>query len=518
MNVICYKRVSTDDQADRGFSLQHQEDVMKSWCELNKHTIVGIYTEDYSGKNFDRPEWNKLMIYLKKNKKSVDLILCNRWDRFSRNVGNALSAIKELNGMGISVNTLEQPLDMSNPDNKVLLSIYLTIPEIENDKNSARTTEGSRRARIEGCWTGTAPFGYNNHRTIGDEKSTLILSKESPLVIQVFEMMATGSYSAEEVRRWLNKQGFKMAKQTFLNLIRNPVYTGKVLVKAWKKEPEQLTMGLHPRLISDELFQQANDVLKGRRRNMKFHDDKSDLYPLKGHLICPIHKTSLTAYGARGGSGKKHHYYLCTKCDKKQRHRIADVHESIEDVLSQISVTASTIKTLYKKILEKLFDREDLSRKSDIEKLKKEIEKVEGRKSNLQKRLLDDEITPQDYQDMKKDIDKDLLSYKTKLEGLTQGMSPYKNYINKEIPMMENLLLFYRKSDGKTKKKILSCIFSEKVVLEKGRVATTPFSILVQVLINTSKIWKILKIKKRLFLVSCPLWLPLPDLNGRPSD
>jgi hypothetical protein len=76
---------------------------------------------------------------------------------------------------------------------------------------------------------------------------------------------------------------------------------------------------------------------------------------------------------------------------------------------------------------------------------------------------------------MKKDIEKDLLSYKSKLESLNQEMTPYKNNINKEIPMMENLLSFYRKSDGKTKKKILSCIFSEKVVLEKVSVATTPF-------------------------------------------
>jgi hypothetical protein len=319
--------------------------------------------------------------------------------------------------------------------------------------------------------------------------------------------MSTGSYSAEEVRRWLNEQGFNMAKQTFLNLIRNPVYTGKIFIKAWKKEPEQLAIGLHPRLISDELFQRANDVLKGRKRNMRFHDDKSDLYPLKGYLMCPVHKTSLTAYGARGGSGKIHHYYICTKCDKKQRHRIDDVHTSIESVLSKLSVTASSIK-LYRRILEKQFDREDLSRKSDIEKLKKEMEKVEVRKSNLQNRLLDDDITPQDYQEMKKGIDKDLVSYKSKLEGLTQGMTPYKNYINKEVPMLENLVSFYRKSNGNTKKKILSCIFSEKVVLEKGRVATTPFSIPVQVLINTSK-GKVLKIKKRSKTTSCPLWLPL---------
>jgi hypothetical protein len=151
------------------------------------------------------------------------------------------------------------------------------------------------------------------------------------------------------------------------------------------------------------------------------------------------------------------------------------------------------------------------SRKSDIEKLRKEIEKVEGRKSNLQKRLLDDEITPQDYQDMKKGIDKDLMSYKTKLEGLTQEMTPYKNYINKEIPMMENLLSFYRKSDEKTKKKILGCIFSEKVILEKGRVATTPLSIPFQVLINTSKVLKDSKNKKEVENDLLPIMAPLND-------
>lgn len=61
---------------------------------------------------------------------------------------------------------------------------------------------------------------------------------------------------------------------------------------------------------------------------------------------------------------------------------------------------------------------------------------------------------------------------------------------------MENLLSFYKKSDGKTKKQILSCIFSEKFVLEKGRVATTPFSVPVKVLINTNEVLEGTKNKK----------------------
>ena len=56
-------------------------------------------------------------------------------------------------------------------------------------------------------------------------------------------------------------------------------------------------------------------------------------------------------------------------------------------------------------------------------------------------------------------------------DDLQQQTSPFKVYIQKEVPMLENLLEFYRKSDGKTKKKILGCIFAEKLILDKGKFA-----------------------------------------------
>jgi site-specific DNA recombinase len=96
MNVICYKRVSTDDQADRGFSLNHQDRMLRQYCEINDHNIVMMVQEDYSAKTFDRPEWKKIMTYIRQNRKKVDMILCLRWDRFSRNQYDALTVIKQL--------------------------------------------------------------------------------------------------------------------------------------------------------------------------------------------------------------------------------------------------------------------------------------------------------------------------------------------------------------------------------------------------------------------------------------
>ncbi len=71
--------------------------------------------------------------------------------------------------------------------------------------------------------------------------------------------------------------------------------------------------------------------------------------------------------------------------------------------------------------------------------------------------------------------------------------------------MLENIAEYYKKADGKTKKKILGCIFSEKLVLEKGKVATYEFTKPVQVLVNASKVFKNLDKKKEVEndLLSC---------------
>jgi len=74
--------------------------------------------------------------------------------------------------------------------------------------------------------------------------------------------------------------------------------------------------------------------------------------------------------------------------------------------------------------------------------------------------------------------------------------------------MLKNLEEYYRKSDGKTKKKLLSCIFSEKIVLEKSRVAACEFTTPINVFIHASMVYRGIKTKRRSKLTSFPVWLP----------
>ena len=134
MTADLYIRVSTDEQADKGYSQRDQEEHLKKYCENNQIKIRRVIFEDHSAKTFNRPEWIDLLLDLKSKKSRVDLILFTKWERFSRNAGDAYQMINTLRKLGAEPQAIEQPLDLSVPENKLMLAFYLAAPEVENDR------------------------------------------------------------------------------------------------------------------------------------------------------------------------------------------------------------------------------------------------------------------------------------------------------------------------------------------------------------------------------------------------
>ena len=494
MNVIAYERVSTEEQSNFGFSLQHQKSVIKNYCDFKEYNIVQTFTEDYSGKDFNRPEWNNIMALIKSKKGFFQKIICLRWDRFSRNQMLSMKMMESLQKLGVSIETVEEQIDTSSPDSQLMMSIFLAMPEIENRKNSIRTTEGMRRARFEGNWTGSPPKGYRYVRISG--KSILEPNQQAPLIAEAFTRMASGAYAAEDVRKWLYEKGMVMTKNNFPMIIRNKVYIGKVYVKPWKNEPESFAIGKHPPLISEDLFHRANAVLDGRRKNWDFDSDKTDLYPLKPFMKCHIHPhRSLTAAPSKGRKGNLYHYYFCPICKRTERHPVEKVHQQVEDVLKSIQISAETVK-LYQKVLESIFDRESGAKVQEMSKNQADMLKLEQRNQNIQNMVMDGKLEPSEYHRMKDINDRELAQIKHKVEHLQEHGGTYKKYIKKDVPMLENLVSFYQKSNGETKRKILGCIFSEKFVLQNKKVAAIKYTTPIQVLLNVKGVLESGKTKK----------------------
>lgn len=234
-----YIRVSTDEQADKGYSLRDQEERLHRYCEQKDISVRNIYIEDYSAKGFNRPQWKKLITELKKqrNNKNNTLLLFTKWDRFSRNVSQAYQTIDVLREYKADPLAIQQPLDMSIPESKIMLSHYLTIPEVENERRALNVFYGMRRAKKEGRWMGTAPLGYVNKITEDKKKYIALHTEEAPLLRWAFEQILENNFNSEQIWKMVrekSKQRPRFSKNNFWVALRNPLYCGKIFIPASK--------------------------------------------------------------------------------------------------------------------------------------------------------------------------------------------------------------------------------------------------------------------------------------------
>jgi site-specific DNA recombinase len=263
-----YIRVSTDEQADKGYSQRNQEDVLLKYCDINSIEVRKIVFEDHSAKTFERPEWKKLLIELRRRKGKTDLVLFTKWDRFSRNASDAYQMISILRNIGVEPQAIEQPLDMNIPENKMMLAVYLTAPEIENDRRALNVKHGMRQARKEGRWLGVAPPGYINKTKEDGTKYVAIEEPEATHMRWAFEQVAEGVFTTQEIWKMAAKRGLKCSATSFRTALRNVGYCGKVLVPAYKNEDKQLVSGLHEPLIPEVIFYKAQEAMDGRVRDI----------------------------------------------------------------------------------------------------------------------------------------------------------------------------------------------------------------------------------------------------------
>ncbi|MFY9307989.1 MAG: recombinase family protein [Bacteroidia bacterium] len=382
--AVIYIRVSTDEQAEKGYSLKHQLERLEKYCEMHNIEVVAIFKEDYSAKTFNRPEFSKLLTLLKRKGSDVDLLLFTKWDRFSRNAGDAYAMISQLNKLGVEPQAMEQPLDLTIPENKIMLAIYLATPEVENDRRALNVLSGMRKARKDGRWMASAPKGYKNTR---DENNKKIIrpNADAPLIIWVFEELSKGVYNVFQLWKIAKDKGLNCCKNQFWNIIRNPVYCGKIVVPAYKDEKVSIVKGSHEPIISEDLFYTVQDILDGRKRNVPTKNTRKEELPLRGFLICPKCGRLLTGSASKGNGGR-YFYYHCQKgCN--ERFKAIEANRLFVEELKKFEVNIEVINLYYKMMLE-TFVLNGQDKTQILRQIQSEIDKNRGRINTAQQMML----------------------------------------------------------------------------------------------------------------------------------
>lgn len=464
--AIIYTRVSTDEQ-NNGYSPVDQKEKLHRYCENNGIDVVGFYHDDESGKSFNRPAWKKIMEFIQKNKNLVDYIYFLKWDRFSRNAPEAYAELGKLKKLHVEARAMEQPLDLEIPEQKVMLAIYLTAPEVDNDRRALNIFNGIRRGKKDGRWLGACPRGYRNTR---DDKNRPIIAPEGglqeDLVKQAFKAFSTGMYGMEELRHKLAKKGLTCCKNSFWRLLRHKAYIGKVMVPAYKNEPEVWIEGKHPAIIDEATFYKVQDILASRRKKapLKYRFVRPE-FPLRGYLICAQCNKTLTGSFSTNRSGRSYPYYHCSRgCH--ERHNANLVNQAFIDMLSKFQFKTSTLK-LFASIVKEKMTKNDQDSKAQIKIINQAIEKQQERISNAKSLMLDAEITPNEYKEMRIAMEEKITQLTCELSNIHVGMQHVGKKVDNIVELLSNIANTYRDRDTVTKQHIVCSIFPGKLMYEE---------------------------------------------------
>lgn len=477
--VASYSRVSTDEQAKTGGSLDDQQDKIQKECERNDNNLVINIIDDHSAKTFERPGFKKLLQFIKNNPGAVDLILVLKWSRFSRNTTDAYNMIRELKKLGVEVNSVEEPIDHNNPQAKIMLGIYLTIPEVDNDIRSKNVYDGMRRANLSGRYVGPAMKGYRN--TKNENKISIIVPDENaPIIFQAFQMFSENIYSQKEVLTFIRSKGLKCSKTQLSIILKNRHYTGKVYVKPSETELAQWIDGIHEAIISEQLFNKVQDVLNGRNKKknvLKVASAKDELQ-LRGFLQCTGCGNSLTGSQSKGNGGG-YYYYHCNDC--QLRYRADKLNSMMFAMLGDIQVE-SEVKELYWEVIKDLLKGSDLERKQEIKKRDTEIEQQQLRINNLIDKIADDDKEHPEYIHAIKRYETTITKLISERTEISMIRTEFDEYLKWGFNLLENVQGYYLNSPVDVKQKIIGSIYTGKLTFSEDKLRTNGVNKLVELI------------------------------------
>jgi len=242
--------------------------------------------------------------------KAFDTLLVFRVDRLSREVRELAQMVDELGKNGITLKSITEPFDTSNPAGKMMLQMLGVFAEFEHATTVERTKVGMEKKAWGGRFVaGQIPYGY----LLDPEKGLVAHPEESAVIGRMFKMYGFGMEGVHTITNRLNDAGYrkrsgkKWDRRVVLHILRNPVYVGKL---RWRQVVHEAH---HEPLVSQALFDKVNGVLKERVEDLngrRWHNNDERL--LTGVMRCGQCHAHMFGAGAKK-KGKYFPYYVCSK-------------------------------------------------------------------------------------------------------------------------------------------------------------------------------------------------------------
>lgn len=295
--VAIYIRVSTTHQIDKD-SIPMQRNDLVSYARLMLNTDDYAIFEDagYSGKNTDRPNFQKMMSQIRSG--AFTHLLVWKIDRISRNLLDFSSMYKELKELGVVFVSKNEQFDTSTAMGEAMLKIVLVFAELERNMTSERVSATMISRASNGQWNGgRIPFGYDYDY----ENKTFSINKQESAVVKLIHDKYEEMQSLVQEARYLNEHNFttregnEWSPVTLLIILRNIFYCGDYQYNTLKEGNRQkiknrsewiIVENHHDAIINREQKERIISKLESRKRLDKRIRETKNIHVFSSLLIC----------------------------------------------------------------------------------------------------------------------------------------------------------------------------------------------------------------------------------------
>ncbi len=257
VRVAIYTRVSTEDQAKEGFSLDAQRERLEAFCKARDWEIAATYVDDgHSGRDVRRPAYQRMMA----ERDRWDTILVIKMDRIHRNSRHFMEMMESLSEWAKDFVSATESLDTTTAMGRFVMDIIQRIAQLESEQIGERVYMGmSQKAKVgPGVLGFPAPLGYDLLEGV-----LCVNEKEAPVVREIFRMSLSGK-TMEDIAQVLNarhvhtKTGREWAPIKVYRILHNPLYAGYLRWDGVLRKAE------HDALIPIGTFNDVQETLRSR--------------------------------------------------------------------------------------------------------------------------------------------------------------------------------------------------------------------------------------------------------------
>lgn len=353
LKVALYIRVSTEEQALHGASIDAQKQALKEYAEKNNYKIVDYYIDDgFTATSLNRPNLQRLLNDIKLGK--IDLVLFTKIDRWSRGVRNYYKIQDVLDTHKVHWKTIFENYDTSTAAGQLHINIMLSVAENEAAVTSERIKAVfNNKVKNKEVITGSIPRGYKV------ENKKLIIDDENKHLIEAIFSHFETHQSKRGVMNFLREEmNINLSYKAISNILSNSLYKGEY----------RGIVDYCPAIIDKERFDKIQMLLK---RNV-YSTKSNRIYLFSGLLVCSHCNHNIGGFS----TGYDDKIFFNYRCNHSYFRKLCTNNRCISEKKIEKKIIEQFKKQLYEYLINYEVQKNNKPKKSNKAEIENKIKKL----------------------------------------------------------------------------------------------------------------------------------------------